>query len=737
MSAHTIEAILTAKDQGFTSTFDKATQKTESFGQKLKSGLGFGAWMAIGQKAVSSVFGLISSSVGGAVKRFDTLNNFPKVMKSLGFGAKEAEASINKLGSGIEYLPTTLDKVASQTQQVVAVTGDLDEATRLTLALNNAMASGGQSAEQQASAINQWVQAMSKGKPDLQDWRALVQTAPAQMNQLAEATLGAGKTQSDLYEAMKNGSVSIDTVNKKMIELSEKGGKGITSWAKQAESAGGGIQMSMTNVKASVQRNMANIIDATSQMLSKWGGISGIIGSVVPAFDKVGSTITDILTKKISLKQGINTLSNDATNMMLKAMDALGKAMPKIVKVGAEIIMTLTKSIGKNLPKLLNKAGEVMLKFISAVVKVLPKLIVTGLEALTNLASGLNKGRPKLLSQAISIGADLIKGIIKALPAILKAGISLMAELLKGIVSGFGTIPSKVLSLAKGIPSAILKGIGNLANIGSSVITSLGSGISGMASSLGDKAKSTAKKVPEKVKEGIGKLSTVGSNVITSLGEGISSMKTAVGETANGVGSKVRSKVDSGIGSLKKMGSGAIDTLGGGISSMTSWIKDVASGLGGKVPTSIKKGITGLGTIGNNIVKGLWNGAKNMVNWAVAKFKGLGKDILAGIKSALGIKSPSKEFAKVGRWSVLGLVEGLENGQRMVAKATESLVSIPTMGIGGMAVNGAYEYGMTASYTIDVPLYINGREFARATAGDMSTALNTRETRMSRQRGIR
>ena len=283
MSAHTIEAVLTARDQGFSSTFDKALQKTETFGQKLKSGLGFGMLMRAGQKAFDVIGNSIATNMDGAVKRFDTLKNYPKVMESLGFSAEKAGASIDALGKGITYLPTTLDKVASQTQQVVAVTGDLDKATKLTLALNNAMASGGQSAEQQASAINQWVQAMAKGKPDLQDWRALVQTAPAQMNQLAEATLGAGKTQTDLYNAMQKGEISIEEVNDAMIKLSEEGADGITSWAEQAKSAGGGIQMAMTNIKAGVQRNIASVIDSIDQALEKFGGISGVLESVISA----------------------------------------------------------------------------------------------------------------------------------------------------------------------------------------------------------------------------------------------------------------------------------------------------------------------------------------------------------------------------------------------------------------------------------------------------------------------
>lgn len=649
MSTHTIEAILTARDQNMSSTFDKVSGKADSFGSKLKSGLGFGTWMAIGQKAVGSISNLISSSMDGAIKRFDTLNNFPKVMQSLGFGADEAKASVKKLGDSIGHLPTTLDAVASQTQQVVAVTGDLDQATRLTLALNNAMASGGASAEQQASAINQWVQAMSKGKPDLQDWRALVQTAPAQMNQLAEATLGAGKTQADLYEAMKNGSVSIEDVNDKMIELSETGIDGITSWEEQAKSAGGGIQMAMVNVKAGVQRNLANIMSAVDTALKKFGGISGVIESIIPAFNKVGDIISDVITSKISLKKGINILMKDASKMIEKAIKAMNKSAPKVVKVAVTIGTTLVEGIGKYAPKLIVMGGKMLLNFIKAIGKEIPKLIITGLNAMTNLVAGINQGKPELIQKAIQVGLDIVVSILKALPQILKAGLRLMAELLKGLVMGFTPIPSKMIAFAKKIPQAIKSGVGSLASIGRNIIS----------------------------------------------------------------------------------------TLGQGISSMAGWVADRARSVGSSIVSAIRGAITGLAEIGRNIIQGLWDGASGMVSWAVNKFKGLGKQILTAIKNVLGIGSPSKEFAKVGNWSVQGLVNGLERGQGMVERATQALVSIPMAGMTDLAMSTEYEYGTSAQYTITVPLSINGREFARATAGDMSNELGARETRINRQRGIR
>ena len=637
MSAHTIEAILTAKDQGMSSTFDKVMGKADSFGSKLSKGLGFGMWMAIGQKAVNSVFNLIGSSVDGAVKRFDTLNQFPKVMQTLGYGAKEAEASIDTLGKGIEHLPTTLDAVANQTKGIVAVVGDLDKATKLTLALNNAMTAGGASAEQASSAINQWVQAMAKGKPDLQDWRALVQTAPAQMNQLAEATLGAGKTQNDLYEAMKNGSVTIDEVNDKMIELTTQGGDGFASWAEQAKNAGAGIQMSITNVKASVQRNLANIMDGISNLTSKVGGIAGIIQGVVPAFDMLGGTITDMLNGDLSFEDGMkslvysvsshtgdfitagmeimsnlmNGLAQSAPQILMamsvalqNLMNKVSENLPQFVSSGMQLVGSLVTGLGNALPSLINKGVSLLLDLVSAIGQNLPQLIVTGLNAITNLIQGLTSGQGNLANKAVSIAGKIISAFVKALPQILTAGINLMVALLRGITSGFASIPRAVMAKARQIPQKIKAGVGNLAGIG------------------------------------------------------------------------------------------------------------------------------------RDMIAGLWNGISAKFNSVIAKVKAMASRLPKAVKKVLGIGSPSKVFRQLGEWTGEGFALGIESMTKAVELASLDLVSIPSMTGMGMA-DMAYEYGTTASYEISVPLYVNGREFARATAGDMSTAINARDTRQSRLRGVR
>lgn len=572
MSVHTIEAILTAKDQGFTSTFDKAQQKAKSFVDKIKSGFGFGVLMRAGQKAFDVIGNSIATNMDGAIKRFDTLRNYPKVMQSLGYSAEDADTSITTLGDNIGHLPTSLDKVASQTQQIVAVVGDLGKATDLTLALNNAMASGGAPAEQQASAINQWVQAMAKGKPDLQDWRALVQTAPAQMNQLAEAMLGAGKSQTDLYQAMQDGSVSIEEVNDAMIKLSQQGADGITSWAEQAKSAGGGIQMAFVNIKAGVQRNIAGVIKSIDDSLAKFGGISGVIESVIPVFDTLGETISKVISGDMSLGDAVQGLLDQLT---AKAKEFLPK--------GAEFVMNL----------------------VAGILQQAPQMIVAGLNAVTNLVNGLSSGDGKVTGKAVELVGKILMAFIKAIPQLLVAGVRLIDALVNGMGSAMGKAVSASIGYAKRIPQAIKAGLGSLVGVGA------------------------------------------------------------------------------------------------------------------------------------NFIAGLWNGIKAKFDGVIAKVKAMISKLPKAVKKVLGIASPSKVMYKLGEFTGEGFANGIEAMNRQVETASTNLVTIPRRSAMGFGTDLAYEYGYMGDYSIEVPLYLNGREIARATASDMQTILNQRETRASRKVGIR
>lgn len=255
-------------------------------GLLAKGGI-IGAAAAVTTKAM----GVISNSIGSAVGRADQMNNFPKVMKNLGYSSQDAAASIKKISNALDGLPTTSSAMTGMVQQLAPLTSNLDEATDIALAFNNAMLAGGASTMEQENALTQYTQMLSAGKVDMQAWRSIQAAMPGQLNQVAEAMLGAGKNSNDLYEAMKNGSISFDDFNKKVMELNQNGFGKYASFVQQAKDATQGIGTAMENVKNRVAKAVQKVIEAVGVE-----NIAGAINGFSSQFGKVGDAAASMVT---------------------------------------------------------------------------------------------------------------------------------------------------------------------------------------------------------------------------------------------------------------------------------------------------------------------------------------------------------------------------------------------------------------------------------------------------------
>jgi len=76
---------------------------------------------------------------------------------------------------------------------------------------------------------------------------------------------------------------------------------------------------------------------------------------------------------------------------------------------------------------------------------------------------------------------------------------------------------------------------------------------------------------------------------------------------------------------------------------------------------------------GKDIINGLTDGLKELAGDPVGFITGLGSDLLDGVKGALGIGSPSKEFAEVGEEIMKGWVDGIEDQKRALLKIIEEM----------------------------------------------------------------
>lgn len=209
---------------------------------------------------------MVAQSIDAAVSRYDTLTRFSPIMQQMGYSAQDADASISKLSKGIQGLPTTLDGIVANTRQLAIATGSLDKGTDAALALNNAFLASGVSAEDASRGTTQYIQALSSGKMQQQEWYTLTQTMTCALQEVAKAFGYTGTNAVDqLGAALKSGEITMTQFNDKIIEL----GSGIGGFAEVAKTATGGIGTAMTNLKTRTVMGVTSIIEAIDRGFSQ------------------------------------------------------------------------------------------------------------------------------------------------------------------------------------------------------------------------------------------------------------------------------------------------------------------------------------------------------------------------------------------------------------------------------------------------------------------------------------
>jgi len=282
------------------SASDELTKSLNETGESAeKSSGGFtvlkGVLANLVTQGIQKLASAMRNQLGAAISRVDTINSYKKTMENLGYSTEEVTETTDKLKAGILGLPTTLPGIISAQQQYAALSGNIGEATDLTLALNNATLAGGQGQEVANSAMEQWYQIIAKGKPDAQAWQIINSAMPAQMNQIAESVMGAGKKSQDLFAAWQDGTVTTQQVIDSLIKLDSEGGGGLASFQQQAKDSTGGIQTSMDNLKTAIATGMGNIIESfgSEKIASALNGLKKIVQDVFSALGKAIQFVVD------------------------------------------------------------------------------------------------------------------------------------------------------------------------------------------------------------------------------------------------------------------------------------------------------------------------------------------------------------------------------------------------------------------------------------------------------------
>lgn len=373
---------------------DKAGQGAKGF-EKIKDAIKNFSVGAVAFKAVSSAMNLVSQSMDKAIDRFDTLQRFPKVMKSLGHSSKDVAASTKLLSEGIEGLPTTLDTVVSTTQKLTSMTGNLKQSTKLTIALNNAFLASGASTEDASRGLQQYTQMLSAGKVDMQSWKTLQETMPYALQKTAESFGFAGASaQKDFYSALQDGKITFTDFSKRLIELN----KGTNGFAEMAKKNSEGIKTSFGNIVNAVAKGIANVI-AEFDKMSK--AVTG--KSIAQNLDSIKGAVNSTFNVIISVIRG----ATPVVKSLVSVLGFLKPVLDPLISIFAGVVGAV----------LLFKGAMLGLSIIKGIGSLIGTLI-TSLVSLTStslVATGATTGLAGALASLSSGGVFLVVGAIAGL----------------------------------------------------------------------------------------------------------------------------------------------------------------------------------------------------------------------------------------------------------------------------------------------------------------------------------
>ncbi|HAQ7480213.1 TPA: tape measure protein [Enterococcus faecium] len=467
-------------------------------------------------KVAAAAFNVLKNSLDSAISRFDTMQKFPKVMKALGFSAEDSQRSINKLSDGIDGLPTKLDDVVASTQQMTAITGDLDRSTDTVLALNNAFLASGASTEDASRGMQQYNQMLSTGQVDLESWKTLQETMPLALQKTAEAMGFVGKSaQRDLYNALKEGTVTFDQFQDKLIEL----GTGTGMLATLAKENSLGIATSFGNLSNAVSKGVANLITKFDELVQKLTGktiaqnidsMKSIINKSFEEMSKVMDILIDNTDDMISAFKGLLDIVELLAPAFIAATGAyvgfktalalgtlisfVGKIYGMITALGSMVSMFGVSGTAYALLSAIIPAGLTVFQLLSGVIGAAVAAFIYFYKTSETFRNGINKTievvksgliksfeylkgvfisiLPTLQKVADTVGNYLVKGFQKvvevgsAIASVAVPAFFNFVDAVKRIVSSgierFGSTLSQIGSVLSGIFSSGIELAGNL-----------------------------------------------------------------------------------------------------------------------------------------------------------------------------------------------------------------------------------------------------------------------------------
>ena len=569
---------------------------------------------------------------------------------------KEAQKTIDNLGKNFGMIPSRIKPSMTQmTSMFMGLGLDTKEAMKtaesaVTL-VADAAAFYDKSFEDANSALNSFIKGNYEGGESIGLFASETQLA-------SWASKNLGLNWKQLDEAGKQ------VARLKYAEAMQKA-SGATG---QASREADGLQNVLGNLKQS------------------WTDFNAVLGQpllelVIPIMKNMASVMSTATTKIQEFYDSIKTDEGILAGLKAKMVDLfsvenlvsnLSTLIPQFLQKGQEMVQGLIQGIATNAPLIASTIVEFIQMYVENLATFYPMVMEAGVNLLLALVEGIVTNLPILIESILTVLQSIIDSIIELLPLFVEGAIMLIQGLAEGIISALPTIIETAVQLVMTILNAIVDSLPMIIEAGINLLNALIDGVMTALPQLVPVAVELISTVLKGLLDNLPKIIMAGVELLTSLIKGIVDqlpmlIKTAINlimEIVRVLTENLPQILNAGIEILFALIDGLIDTIPTLVASIP------------KIVTAIFEAFASVnwGEIGKNIIDGIASGISNFAGNLIEKGKEVAEKALGGIKSFLGIHSPSRVFRdEVGRWIPEGIAVGVERKSAVAVDAIEDV----------------------------------------------------------------
>ena len=477
--SYSVQAVLSAKDKGFMSGMKSAGAAVTSLGQKLKSGIGFGAMMAIGNKAVSVVTSGLSEITSGLNESSAAWKTFEGNMSMNDHSKKKIASTRKELQKFAEQTIYSSSDMASTYAQLDAV--GTKSTTKLVKGFGGLAAAAENPQQAMKTLSQQATQMAAKPKIQWEDFKLMVEQTPAGIAAVAKTM---GRSTQQLIKDVQDGKVKTEDFFAAIAKTGTN--KQFTKLATEYKTVG----QAMDGLTETAANKLQPAFDKVSSIAIK--GVSDVTNLLDDVDgNKIASKIGNFATKAGKYWSVFKTDAKEIGQAFGSAVSAIGKSMGELNGSfgSAKSVSGFKSIIGEITGGLKSFAGfcEDHSDAIASLITQLPKLLVaykgfkivksvapavqTFGSAITKLAGkGIAAIAGKLFGIAVgekavgSASMESYRQTMQAAKAFMMLGVGVLT-----IAAGFGIMAGSAIALANsgGVALGVMIGmVGALALIG-------------------------------------------------------------------------------------------------------------------------------------------------------------------------------------------------------------------------------------------------------------------------------